>query len=341
MIWKIFSKCGMILLFLPLVAALFFMSGCLEKSPGSPGISKGFPEAQIKPVEVYPSGLRADFDSDVSGSLFRVQGDLAPFGNGSFPYLLLKASLQKGGVELKSTKYLMIDVKSGGDQGFEIAKNMRIPKGNYNCTLEISGPTGTLACETRGCRVTGPWTESPSARVGVSGESRPVGAVDGRSKSSQGESDGLREGAEEAGTLKREDRAEKSLRRVEEGAVRTEDPVSGSPGPGSQVSRMLFPERNASYAVGSPDQKVADTAGIRAEKYAETNADARYADTDAYANADAKSADAKFMGSSSSKKYHRLDCRYALKIKADKRIYFSSEEDAKSQGYLPCKVCNP
>jgi len=47
------------------------------------------------------------------------------------------------------------------------------------------------------------------------------------------------------------------------------------------------------------------------------------------------------MGSITSKKYHRLDCRYALKIKSENRIYFESVEDAKEQGYLPCKICNP
>ncbi|MCX6674194.1 MAG: hypothetical protein NTY37_10505 [Methanothrix sp.] len=49
----------------------------------------------------------------------------------------------------------------------------------------------------------------------------------------------------------------------------------------------------------------------------------------------------KFMGSITSKKYHRLDCRYALKIKPENCIYFQSREDAKGQGYLPCKICNP
>ncbi len=48
-----------------------------------------------------------------------------------------------------------------------------------------------------------------------------------------------------------------------------------------------------------------------------------------------------FMGSITSKKYHRLDCRYALKIKPENRIYFQSIEDAKGQGYLPCKTCAP
>ena len=50
-----------------------------------------------------------------------------------------------------------------------------------------------------------------------------------------------------------------------------------------------------------------------------------------------ESENGKFMGSITSKKYHRLDCRYALKIKPENRIYFQSIEDAKGQGYLPCK----
>ena len=48
-----------------------------------------------------------------------------------------------------------------------------------------------------------------------------------------------------------------------------------------------------------------------------------------------------FVGSSTSKKYHLPDCRYALKIKQENKVYFQSAEEAKSQGYLPCKSCHP
>ena len=47
------------------------------------------------------------------------------------------------------------------------------------------------------------------------------------------------------------------------------------------------------------------------------------------------------VGSITSKKYHRPDCRYAQKIKAENLKSFASAEEAKEQGYLPCKVCNP
>lgn len=47
------------------------------------------------------------------------------------------------------------------------------------------------------------------------------------------------------------------------------------------------------------------------------------------------------VGSITSKKYHRSECRYAQKIKPENLISFSSIDDAMNQGYIPCKVCNP
>jgi hypothetical protein len=49
--------------------------------------------------------------------------------------------------------------------------------------------------------------------------------------------------------------------------------------------------------------------------------------------------ESKLVGSSSSKKYHRSNCRYVSKIKPENRVLFTSREEAKIQGYLPCKVC--
>ncbi len=51
--------------------------------------------------------------------------------------------------------------------------------------------------------------------------------------------------------------------------------------------------------------------------------------------------EAMYMGSTTSDKYHNLDCRYAQKIKPENRIYFVDAEYARQKGYVPCKVCNP
>lgn len=47
------------------------------------------------------------------------------------------------------------------------------------------------------------------------------------------------------------------------------------------------------------------------------------------------------VGSTSSNKYHRLDCRFAVKIKPENRVYFANANEAQRQGYQPCRTCNP
>ena len=47
------------------------------------------------------------------------------------------------------------------------------------------------------------------------------------------------------------------------------------------------------------------------------------------------------IGSKTSKKYHRPDCPYAIKIKPENKVYFANAAEAQKQGYQPCKACNP
>lgn len=48
-----------------------------------------------------------------------------------------------------------------------------------------------------------------------------------------------------------------------------------------------------------------------------------------------------FVGSSKSNKYHYPSCQWAQKISPANEIWFSSSQDARNQGYVPCKVCSP
>ena len=52
-------------------------------------------------------------------------------------------------------------------------------------------------------------------------------------------------------------------------------------------------------------------------------------------------ADYKYVGSKKSNKYHNPDCRWAKKIKPSNLVTFTSAEEARSAGYVPCKVCKP
>ena len=48
-----------------------------------------------------------------------------------------------------------------------------------------------------------------------------------------------------------------------------------------------------------------------------------------------------YVGSTKSDKYHKLSCSSAKKILPENEIWFSSVQDAKSKGYVPCGVCKP
>lgn len=48
-----------------------------------------------------------------------------------------------------------------------------------------------------------------------------------------------------------------------------------------------------------------------------------------------------FIGSFESNKYHCPSCQWALKISPANEIRFTSSQDARNQGYVPCKECSP
>jgi micrococcal nuclease len=51
--------------------------------------------------------------------------------------------------------------------------------------------------------------------------------------------------------------------------------------------------------------------------------------------------DGSLVGNTSSRKYHYSCCRWAKKISPANEIWFNSSQDARNQGYVPCKVCCP
>lgn len=48
-----------------------------------------------------------------------------------------------------------------------------------------------------------------------------------------------------------------------------------------------------------------------------------------------------YVGSSESDKYHNPNCRWAKNIKDYNVVYFATEDEAISSGYVPCGTCNP
>ncbi|VVB71719.1 Uncharacterised protein [uncultured archaeon] len=285
---------------------MFFMAGCIDKSPQYSSVhSEG---AEIKEADELCLLLQVDYDAEVRKDLFRVRGNLVIPGNSSLSYLLLNATLRQGDRAQKSTKYLMLQPESGKDLSFEISKNMRISPGDYNCLLEISGPNGPLGCETRVCRREGSWTEPFSATGTISDFPASINTEEEISEKERTEDDIRHQGIDEA-------KVEKSPARESEAA---EGPENGS-GQSSIKNSSDEPAKKAAYS--NARQKMGSAGAASAFK----------------------EEGAMFVGSkgSSSKKYHRPDCRFVTRIKEKNRIYFQSAEDAKGQGYLPCKICNP
>ena len=48
-----------------------------------------------------------------------------------------------------------------------------------------------------------------------------------------------------------------------------------------------------------------------------------------------------YIGNSNSGKFHKSTCKWGQKTAEHNRVYFKSRNLAVSQGYQPCKVCNP
>ncbi|WP_407392590.1 thermonuclease family protein [Methanobrevibacter sp.] len=48
-----------------------------------------------------------------------------------------------------------------------------------------------------------------------------------------------------------------------------------------------------------------------------------------------------YIGNSNSGKFHKSTCKWGQKTAEHNRVYFKSRDLAISQGYVPCKACNP
>lgn len=52
-------------------------------------------------------------------------------------------------------------------------------------------------------------------------------------------------------------------------------------------------------------------------------------------------ANAQYVASKKSNKYHEPNCRWAMRISENNLITFVTAEEATNSGYVPCKTCRP
>lgn len=297
------------------------MVGCIDRGPQLSQVPLF--EAENQQLGELSSHLRVDFAAEVKSNLFCAEGKVLLIGNGSLPYLMLNATLARdGGPPLMSTKYLLMQLEPERDYSFEISKNMKIQPGDYNCILEVSGPQGTLALENRRCSLEKPLQDSKSIPSPISPEELEAEFAKYRAREEMTREESVQ--VSEIG----EDETEED--------VGAEKQITNEAGDAAKMV-AVGKDEDETMALSEKEEKVEGS--LPAETVEEEN------DSSLSGSLLASSANgatkATFVGSSTSKKYHLPDCRYALKIKPENRIYFQSLEDAKRQGYLPCKSCNP
>lgn len=282
--------------------ALLCISGCLEKA----AIPSQQPSSSLSD-QPADSILQMDYDVELSRDLFRLQGDLLLPGATNMAYVLLNASLRKEKSPILTTKYLLMQIEPRREYGFEICKSCRLEFGEYDCLLKVEGPQGVIAEEMRKVSLkqsgNGPKGWSP---------------------------------AEEAAFWRmiEEEREEDEREEIKENGRAKVDGIKEDGG-GEDETEEDGGEENQTKKGGIGE-------GSRETSSSETGSRALFFGYQASDDLDRVSSqkDA-LVASISSKKYHRPDCRYAQKIKPENLISFSGLEEARSEGYLPCKVCNP
>jgi len=333
---KKFRKCGIIPILFPLILVLSSITGCIEL--GSQSLHASSPGGVAQQSEAWSGQLKMEIDPNLDSDLFSLRGNVVLTGNGTLPYLLLNATLRQGKASISSTKYLLMRLETNRDYGFEIAKNIELIPGDYICTLEASGPGGILASENRRCSLaenqedliskrisSGELISISDARALYAGSS--LDRYESNEDEEEPEEDTGKEGEkEDSKESKAEISAEGEASRSEdenEGDDRVADEIDASGGSGEDAEGAGDPELFDGSAGADDGEASVSSVGVMDESEGKEESKGN------------------FVGSSTSKKYHLPDCRYALKIKQENKVYFQSAEEAKSQGYLPCKSCHP
>ena len=301
------------ILFALFIASLC-MSGCLEKA------TDPMQERASELSDQLPdSRLQMDYDVELSRDLFRLQGGLLLPGAANLGYILLNASLSKEKSPVLSTKYLLMQIEPDHEYGFEICKSCRIESGDYDCILRAEAPQGLIAEEVRKVSLVESrdrpevWSQAEEAAFWQ--------MIEEYEKAEDVE----REMEEEDGGdeyASKEDERDEDVGKEDE---RDEDGIEDNGGGGYELNANDVGKESLQEPSHSESSSIALFLGYPAR-----------GDED-----EISSHEAILVASKSSKKYHRPDCRFAQKIKPENLISFSSFEDARREGYLPCKVCNP
>ena len=295
-----------------------------SKEPSSDGNTASKNNASIDPR----TRLELDFKPKVSRTLFSLTGDLVLWGNTTLPYLMLNATLLGRGLRVGKARYMLIQVEPGKKYTFDISQNQRVTQGEYDCILEASGPSGSLFSEKRRCLT----VDEPAEQSVLD-------------RNPDAEEKSRRDVSESSKMVSSEYLVQSQNGNIEENRVYEGNPAAKSPERASGISdsadRVMAPIQTKSESVSGEDaagqeeqiDRVSKNASVETNRISKSNRGA--VDN----NKGEAAVGEVFVGSSGSNKYHRPECRFVDKIK--NKIYFKSAVDARKNGKVPCKTCNP
>jgi len=328
---------GIFQILFALFIASLCMSGCLEKA------TDPMQERASELSDQLPdSRLQMDYDVELSRDLFRLQGGLFLPGAANLGYILLNASLQKEESPIFCTKYLLMQIESNREYGFEICRNCRLESGEYDCILKAEAPQGIMAEEVRKVRLEG--SGDRQAGWSIDQETAFWRMIEEYEREADVRKAGLGDGNEWEGDVR-----ERGIGEIDVGEGDEREEIEGGENENYDDEKMegeaAGEEGGIQEGVSGGDDEKAD--GVVKESlgepsYSESSSIALFSGYGARDDEDGISShEESLVGSKSSRKYHRPDCRFAQKIKPENLISFSGVEDARREGYLPCKVCNP
>jgi hypothetical protein len=267
--------------------------------------------------------LELDFHPQVSKTLFLAKGYTILWGNSTLPYLLLKATLLNKDHIITTTKYMMISVEPKKRYDFDIQQNLRIALGDYDCILEASGPNGQIFSEKRHC-----------LSIFESEDNKQI-------KDLKSEEQSRQDSLIQAGTLKGESKSNNQKQLIEKKSFGNQSSSSHLLNEGLLASEneKNIRSKAAFSNEGTKSKSISGPYSPHISNISKTNVETELGETSPNVNDSTVPVEGTFVGSTSSDKYHMLNCRYVTKIK--NKIYFKSSDEARRKGKVPCKACNP
>lgn len=113
---------------------------------------------------------------------------------------------------------------------------------------------------------------------------------------------------------------------------------------GKNLNEMLLKEGLAEIMYMPPSEFYPydwDDASITSSNYPSTYSSSNSGSSSSSSFTSSSSDSSSYIGSANSHKFHYPSCRWGKKISDKNKVTFNSRSDAISQGYEPCKVCQP